>query len=229
MKYKAEESTLDMFLTRDTDKLAALSGLAKQVQPSLSSKYIAGIWVENFSSSLLWQVVPGRVHRRPSRYRGPTWSWISLDGPIKYPSLTDHSNEDGAKLINSSVVPVDKDPMVQLLSASLVLSGYLGIISYWKEFRIGRKVLYQTESHLDTLGEFVYDIESEVPPDQSIFFFCIFSDISYPGPNSFLGKGSGLALAKVEGEVNHYRRLGIVTGIATQWFKSHPRSVITII
>jgi hypothetical protein len=36
-----------MLLTRDTDKLGALSGLAKEVQRSLASNYIAGIWEDN--------------------------------------------------------------------------------------------------------------------------------------------------------------------------------------
>jgi hypothetical protein len=124
-----------MLLTRDTDKLGALSGLAKEVQRSLASNYIAGIWEDNFSRSLLWQVVPGKVHKRPSQYRDPTWSWISLDGPIKYPAASQYlregtldiaDDETCAKLIHSSVIPVAKDPMVQLLSASLVWVSWNG-------------------------------------------------------------------------------------------------------
>jgi hypothetical protein len=234
-----------MLLTRVTDNLGALSGLAKEVQRSLASNYIAGIREDNFSRSLLWQVVPGKVHKRPSQYRGPTWSWISLDGPIKYPAASQYlregildiaDDETCAKPIHSSVIPVAKDPMVQLLSASLILSGYLGMAAYSEEFEFGKKALYTITSPQRPLGKFEYDIESEVTTGQPIFCFYILPGTGHLGYIS--GEyplimqnftGLGLALAKVEGEANQYRRLGIVTGVSRRWFKSHPRSLISII
>lgn len=29
-------------------------------------------------------MVTGAIHRRPTQYRAPTWSWASLDGPVRW-------------------------------------------------------------------------------------------------------------------------------------------------
>jgi hypothetical protein len=42
-------------LTRASDKLPALSGLAHMVQASIGSQYVAGLWVNDFLRGLLWR------------------------------------------------------------------------------------------------------------------------------------------------------------------------------
>jgi len=72
-------------LTKDEDKLVAISGIAKTVQQKLEDDYLAGLWRHNLITDLLWEVHGGEVcTRRPDRYRAPSWSWASIDGRISY-------------------------------------------------------------------------------------------------------------------------------------------------
>ena len=79
-------------LTREQDKLPALAGMAayfssiSEVKTSNPGKrYLAGLWSTDIVKHLCWKVVyqdsPGA---RPMKYRAPTWSWASIDGPITF-------------------------------------------------------------------------------------------------------------------------------------------------
>ncbi|KAF2833349.1 HET-domain-containing protein [Ophiobolus disseminans] len=84
-------------LTVPSDKLIALSGLAKRMSQIMKDEYIAGMWRKEIAASLSWYVVNqeqinGSSSVRPSPYRAPTWSWASVDGVIS-PS-TDSTDPD---------------------------------------------------------------------------------------------------------------------------------------
>ncbi|PMD31521.1 HET-domain-containing protein, partial [Hyaloscypha variabilis F] len=72
-----------MALTFGSDKLLALSGIAKYLQSILGGTYLAGLWKEDILFQLSWCTadVPG-LNPRLSEYRAPTWSWASMDGLI---------------------------------------------------------------------------------------------------------------------------------------------------
>ncbi|ETS87765.1 hypothetical protein PFICI_01593 [Pestalotiopsis fici W106-1] len=77
-------------LTVSGDKLPALAGVARVYgeQQKLGG-YIAGLWEEQFPKHLLWQAdhSGGIEHRRVEPYRAPTWSWVSIDGPVVNPAI----------------------------------------------------------------------------------------------------------------------------------------------
>ena len=84
-------------LTKSADKLAALSGLASQLQQMTQDDYYAGLWGKDLAGQLLWSVVgcaqaDGSPSRRPIPYRAPTWSWASVDG-----------------IVNTNDIPFDRD------------------------------------------------------------------------------------------------------------------------
>ena len=64
-------------LTKDSDKLAAVSALAKCTRAVFDDSYVAGLWRSMFADQLLWW---GMSNSRPKDYRAPTWSWASVDG-----------------------------------------------------------------------------------------------------------------------------------------------------
>ena len=84
-------------LTHNSDKLAAMAGLAERfAHPSLGD-YLAGHWEYDFFSSLAWirqtmnlssmcsegfKAMKSDVMRIDSTYRAPSWSWSSTDVPI---------------------------------------------------------------------------------------------------------------------------------------------------
>jgi hypothetical protein len=74
-------------LTFPTDKLIALSGIAKIMEGRLNDQYVVGMWRRYLPSQLLWKVkkasqADGKPSNRPVPYRAPTWSWMSLDAQI---------------------------------------------------------------------------------------------------------------------------------------------------
>ncbi|KAI6083048.1 hypothetical protein F4821DRAFT_245538 [Hypoxylon rubiginosum] len=71
-------------LTYDTDKLAAMSGVASEIQNMTGNEYFAGIWKEDLLSQLLWKVRDPEYSICIQPYTAPTWSWASINGSISY-------------------------------------------------------------------------------------------------------------------------------------------------
>lgn len=75
-------------LTNEDDKLPALSGIAHAYSLRHDSEYLAGLWLGGIATGLLWFNATTDPLRRPARYRAPSWSWVSLDGPIDFFSIS---------------------------------------------------------------------------------------------------------------------------------------------
>jgi hypothetical protein len=101
-------SSLD--LTRLTDTLPALSGVAALIHANTKDVYLAGLWHSRFAESLLWKP-RNRLTHMPSwtfsdavnnsfverNSQAPTWSWASIPTPVaheviqeSYLELLDH-------------------------------------------------------------------------------------------------------------------------------------------
>jgi len=71
-------------LTRKTDRLIALQGLATQVEGLTGQQYCAGFWLnDSLPSSLLWAAAKPPFPY-PQEYRAPSWSWASIDGAVNF-------------------------------------------------------------------------------------------------------------------------------------------------
>jgi hypothetical protein len=85
-------------LTRDSDKLPALSGIAATMSAATNSTYVAGLWKDNILFDLQWGSLVRRIDNRSDArsdalsripkptptYRAPTFSWASIDAEIIY-------------------------------------------------------------------------------------------------------------------------------------------------
>jgi hypothetical protein len=91
-------------LTFESDRLIAFSGIAALYQSFAKippGSYLAGIWRQVLLQDLLWSVGNGRKVLPPQLYRGPSWSWTSVEPA---PNLT------GRFLIGNKAVNVDLEP-----------------------------------------------------------------------------------------------------------------------
>lgn len=89
-----------MGLTKGTDKLLALSGIAlKMSKLKGGAEYMAGLWSDTIAEDMMWaagqrqtafplggerkdgQCLPPPV----KEWRAPSWSWASVDAPVFYP------------------------------------------------------------------------------------------------------------------------------------------------
>ncbi|KAF2500943.1 HET-domain-containing protein, partial [Lophium mytilinum] len=71
-----------------SDKLPAVSGLAKRFRQQEFGAYFAGIWESQLPRGLLWHGDDQPNKRRPDlargsdSYRAPSWSWASVNGAV---------------------------------------------------------------------------------------------------------------------------------------------------
>ncbi|KLO92822.1 Uncharacterized protein LW93_3976 [Fusarium fujikuroi] len=71
------------YLTRETDRLPAVAGMASYVASLSGMKYKAGLWEEDIICGLMWRRgSSGHAKRVPGG--APTWSWASITGPVYY-------------------------------------------------------------------------------------------------------------------------------------------------
>jgi hypothetical protein len=120
------ETYTELDITNDLDRLPALSGVTFGRQ----DLYLAGMWGSILLESLHWTAMPrGNINmsRRPVQYRGPSWSWVSVEAPIRHVevefSKAIHSPKLFAKIINASCSPEGLDPRGRVSSGYLQIQG----------------------------------------------------------------------------------------------------------
>jgi hypothetical protein len=115
-------------LTKEEDKLIALSGIAKAFQSRLTDDiYLAGLWYNSLPHALLWRVVDPAFVTRPSSYRAPSWSWASIDGRI-LPNNTETAMDKCQlclEILSSDLDLVSEDPTGQIKGGSLQVHGLM--------------------------------------------------------------------------------------------------------
>ncbi|KAH8655405.1 heterokaryon incompatibility protein-domain-containing protein [Xylariales sp. PMI_506] len=81
--YKRVDAYSIRRLTYSTDKLMALSAVAREMQHEIQSEYLAGMWRRGLEQYLTWQSAWKQTIPRNSRnsraYIAPSWSWAAVD------------------------------------------------------------------------------------------------------------------------------------------------------
>ncbi|KAF5568927.1 heterokaryon incompatibility protein [Fusarium phyllophilum] len=81
--YDWMEEFTSKYLTRETDRLPAVAGMASYIASLSGMKYKAGLWEEDILRGLMWRrSSSGHSKRVPGG--APTWSWASITGPVYY-------------------------------------------------------------------------------------------------------------------------------------------------
>ena len=124
-------------LTVGSDKLAAISGIARVAQRENNDDYFAGMWRNEMEAQLCWCLADsGTKLPRTESYRAPSWSWASVDGYIPYRLREPgpHYDDYLAHVLDAWVIPLrpeSTDVFGQLgggtvvISCSSILSGKL--------------------------------------------------------------------------------------------------------
>ncbi|KAK0703454.1 heterokaryon incompatibility protein-domain-containing protein [Lasiosphaeria miniovina] len=120
-------------ITKDTDRLPALSGLAQAVTRKIGGEYMAGLWKSGLLEGLMWyRAQPGSVLAVTPEYVAPSWSWASVAGSIKFPMYSWYSKrarwkaemsdfESLAQYISHMTEQKDLDPYGQLRGGHLTV------------------------------------------------------------------------------------------------------------
>ncbi|KAF7597166.1 hypothetical protein BBP40_009505 [Aspergillus hancockii] len=83
--YEMIEVYTRRLITVQSDRLPALSGLANAIAQTSNDAYLTGIWKNGLLEGLLWCATSCEAPlEKPAAYRGPSWSWVSVNGPLKF-------------------------------------------------------------------------------------------------------------------------------------------------
>ncbi|KAI9708966.1 MAG: hypothetical protein M1820_003660 [Bogoriella megaspora] len=126
-------------LTKKTDKLMAIAGIATQISRALGEKYVAGLWRSDLENQLGWvvqgcQTADGKRAMRQSleAYRAPSWAWPSVDGVIEVPLQVRRHHHYRIRILGEpQIVPRrGHNEFGQLLSGSLRAQGQIFSLSF---------------------------------------------------------------------------------------------------
>jgi len=101
-------------LTKEEDRLPALSAVVKGLEDVLKDTYLGGLWRLDLELGLTW--ISGKFAANPTnpgcltaKYRAPSWSWASIKGPVDV--CYDRRDRD------------EFEPIFQILDAGTTLAG----------------------------------------------------------------------------------------------------------
>ncbi|KAH8807418.1 heterokaryon incompatibility protein-domain-containing protein [Xylogone sp. PMI_703] len=69
-------------LTRDSDKLVAIYGVAMKIKEIFDCQYAAGLFSRDMESQLTWHVLNHNTTCRPKEQVAPSWSWAAVVGEV---------------------------------------------------------------------------------------------------------------------------------------------------
>ena len=201
-------------LTVASNKLVALSGLAKKMQIMLQDEYLAGLWNGTLASDLLWMVINGKQanglpSKRPDQYRAPSWTWATLDGHIK----------PGRPNIDRVLISIEEagtDPLVRGNPFGEVTSGWIRLRGALLQgeitpphppaLRSDRLSVHGTARNV-TGDQYVFpDVQDEVF-EQPLFLLFVCSTNHYDHTEI-----QGPALHCIDPTKGTYRRVGLFEG-----------------
>ena len=232
-------------LTFSSDKLPALSGIAKQLQPLLGPGYFAGLWEQDLLHGLFWEVQSRVSPRRTAEYTAPTWSWASVNGQVFYAGKIDFSKPH-AQIIATHCLPSGQDPTGQVArGASITICAELVAVQLVYDDHIldPRELEYYVSMYDEEEGEHypVYRDKNvradyqlaehgafRIPPGQVVFCLRIGTPVDRNRP-AHEAWCQALVLRQVA-EAS-YVRIGMVkfsAGRTVRWFDKVPRSFVTI-
>ena len=122
------ETFAERALTFSSDRAVAISGIAQIFAELSGDQYIAGLWKSCFHSGLLWKiernVLSPKNMLQPTTYQGPSWSWLSVNGPVNFGQVC-RPSECVAEILSCETEPAnDRAPygLIREGSGRLVLA-----------------------------------------------------------------------------------------------------------
>lgn len=122
-------STVELYsdtqLTKETDRLIAISGIAKTVQETTNLEYLAGLWNFELVYQLGWRPVKAKAGIRcTTSYIAPSWSWASVSGRVEHVLEDWYRGTQWVVTISATTTPI-ADPLGQVSAGSIQLRGLL--------------------------------------------------------------------------------------------------------
>jgi hypothetical protein len=145
-------------LTKERDKLVAISAIVKSLNLLLDDVYLAGLWEKQLLNQLLWcNVDESREISPPEYYQAPSWSWASINSAVEMPDCPAIQSPEhlGVELMWSKVLETytksrDGDATGQVISGFIRLRGPLANVVF-KQVKLNGSIL----NNLYILGRWI--------------------------------------------------------------------------
>ncbi|KAH3957471.1 hypothetical protein HBH70_225220 [Parastagonospora nodorum] len=204
-------------LSYASDRLVAVSGLARLLQKSIGSGYVAGMWRKNLELQLLWTVWEmgeTRPKNKPENRR-PSWSWAPLNSRICYATFRHPKRfpdfRSLARILNVTVQSVTNDTYGEAQSGIVTMHGRIynvrGNFFAGEARHCERRLTLWNSWELEFLvssGRFYWDTQRDkanFDAGHTIYWIPIWARHSYLVLEALL-------LYKLDGSEQDYRRVG---------------------
>ena len=136
--YAASKAYSAASLTKYSDKIIAIAGVAEMCQERLDDQYVVGLWRKAIIAQLCWET-HARDYTRPDPCVAPTWSWLSINGSLRLDALFEACGPPFLRILKIHVDLIDKDaPTGQIRSAFLRVRCQLKPASWHQVTQYGR-------------------------------------------------------------------------------------------
>lgn len=202
-------------LTRSTDRLPALSGIAKEMgkhfgfDGNSGVTYLAGLWSRCFAQQLTWTLGFSEPASRVIG-RAPSWSWASLDGSqIDMPRMDEWRDSQAlVDIIHHETFPVGTDPFQEVTGGLLRMRGWLWKMNwpaYWETLFRSELPLCSSGKHFILNGRLD---TREMPPDEKEVFLLPMLPRKAVSRGGDLLLLDGLVLVKTKSTLCQFTRVG---------------------
>jgi len=204
-------------LSFPSDKLVALSGLARFASHAMKSGYLAGLWGSDLVEDLAWTAITPEETQYEESLKAPSWSWVSLNSDIDMNFDEKVLMGTLAVVMDAKVTLADTNPFGQVVSGRLVLRGSLIILrlspecantAYDDRFWYTLEVKWDKADHEKKFGKFdgapdIYKtyIKTDLGP-YDVFFLPIRHGILF-------SRFDGILLQPTGVERGEFKRVGV--------------------
>jgi len=109
-------------LTKESDILVAIHGIAQDVGERIQDELVAGLWRKRLVQDLCWSIrYKKSFPRRPATWRGPSWSWVASAQPVRASRSGLSNTGESYELSNIVDVQVTMDASGNLARAVIML------------------------------------------------------------------------------------------------------------
>jgi len=220
-------------LTFPSDRLPALSGIAREIQRKIRDKYIAGLWCMDLPIGLMWFIhssekrsgISKEHGEGPPPYIAPSWSWASVSSGVSFCNLNyqDHVLvSPDLRILHAHTEVRGLDAFGKVQKGSLVLEGKCQSFIVRVEphrFISDRMSFHVYSGNSQRLGEYhpdEYDIDFRGQTRTGSIPHIWFEEtitLLYLGHfEGSVRQWVALAIEPIVGTEGQYRRVGLTSG-----------------
>ncbi|KAI0490472.1 heterokaryon incompatibility protein-domain-containing protein [Xylaria cf. heliscus] len=192
-------------LTKATDKLVALSGVAKWFQSRNGDMYLAGMWRRGLEAALCWECRQGTGDNdsptRPAEYLAPSWSWASINREVIFHRKSGLYVPSTGDTYRANIEVLGADVKPETIEAPLGRVLYGALYLEFNEMR--SQMLIPNE--IDALKKISVNLDYPIAKPTLAYFLPAYSVCDEDGNFCCI---RGLVLESVEPNGKVFRRLG---------------------